>query len=524
MGLGPSISKVPELSEDNEADVRSAEYGILLNQKLLLQRKLLQKVKEFGLPFYKPHPKQDAFHKAGAFKRRMFRAGNRTGKSQAGVAEDCAHFMGERFWYPKGSPERTLGIRQGRTKGLVVTTDWDKVDEIFTGQGKGGDVGKFWRMLPQGYIIKTRKNHSGVIDYIEGQDGSIIRFDTVKSFMMNPMGAESSDYDWVHWDEPAPEAMHKAVGRGLMDRGGCEWFTLTPLNEPWINDLFYPNVKDMKSLEVREQYRNGRPLSWVITGSTYDNPYLSPTDIEDFELTLTDDEKECRIRGIPLAMSGMVYKSFDHDKHVLQEVPHGWEDFNTPPRSWPVYVSIDPHPQTPHAVLFCAVSHHGQPFLFEELFIHCTIEELCEYIKEKTTYRGYTIANPIKCDPFAWINDPITGSCMAMEFFNHGLIVEKASKDKTHGILKMEQLFRKDNFLHVSPNLKRWLYEVTHYMYDKENKPRDKDDHLMECMYRMFINEPVYFNPFENAPLSIPHMAITEESLSMYLDDSDLDW
>lgn len=483
--------------------------AILLKQQLLaLKREKLEKVKKFGLAFYKPHAKQDAFHRAGAYKRRMYRAGNRSGKSQAGVAEDCAHFLGERPWYGKDDPARYEGIKPGRSKGIVITTDWDKVDEVFTGQGRGGDVGKLWKFLPDGYVVKTRKNHSGVIDYVEGRDGSVIRFDTVKSFMMNPMGAESSDYDWIHWDEPAPQPMHKAMNRGLIDRGGKEWFTLTPLSEAWINDLFFPNIKATKSTKEFQQDRNGRPLSWVVTGTTYDNPYLSKDDIEDFESSLTEEEKLCRIHGIPLAMSGMVYKSFDYDKHVLKELPKGFEDFFSPPRNWPVYISIDPHPQTPHAVLFVAVSPLGQKFIFDEIFEQVVIEQLVEQIFQKTTFRGYTIANPTKCDPFAWINDPVTGSCMADEFMRHGLLVEKASKNKSHGILNMEAEFRKENNIYVNPYLRRWLFEISHYTYDKENKPRDKDDHLMEAMYRLFINEPVYFEPNSKEPTSLGHTSI----------------
>lgn len=498
---------------------------VLMKQHLLaLRRRKLEKVKTFGLPFYRPHPKQDAFHRAGKYKRRMYRAGNRSGKSEAGVAEDCAHFLGERVWYDKDDPARYAGIRQGRTKGIVITTDWDKVDEVFTGQGRGGDVGKLWRKLPSDYVVKTRKNHSGVIDYVEGRDGSVIRFDTVKSFSMNPMGAESSDYDWVHWDEPPPEAMHKAIGRGLMDRGGCEWFTLTPLSEPWINDLFFPNIKAVKDLGIHEQRRDGRLISWVISGSTYDNPYLSAVDIADFEATLTEDEKECRIRGIPLSMSGMVYKSFDYDRHVLDKPPAGWKDFSTPPKSWPIYISIDTHPQTPDAVLFVAVSPHQQYFIFDELFVRLVTDELCNLIRDMTTHRGYTIANPIKLEPAAWINDPVTGSCIAEEFMKNGFIVEKASKSLSHGIRNMEALFQRENCIYVAPHCRRWLYEISHYTYTKENKPSDKDDHLMECMYRMFINEPVFFDVFERAPTSIGHEAITEEALSMSLSDDDLDW
>jgi len=34
------------------------------------------------------------------------------------------------------------------------------------------------------------------------------------------MGSESSDFDFVHVDEPCPEPMYKAAARGLIDRNG----------------------------------------------------------------------------------------------------------------------------------------------------------------------------------------------------------------------------------------------------------------------------------------------------------------
>jgi hypothetical protein len=199
---------------------------------------------------------------------------------------------------------------------------------------------------------------------------------------------------------------------------------------------------------------------------------------------------------------------------VLDELPAGFTDHFSPPRSWPVYVSIDPHPQTPHAVLFVAVSPLGQKFIFDEIFQQVIIEELVELIHQKTILRGYTIANPVKCDPFAWINDPITGSCMAEEFMRHGLMVEKASKDKSFGVLNMEAQFRKENNIYVNPYLQRWLYEISHYVYDKENKPIDKDDHLMEAMYRLFINEPLYFDTYQSSETSLPHVAFDMDPLA----------
>src|SRR5882672_2916007 len=102
-----AISPGPELLALKRRKVR------LLEQKAKL-------VKGFGLLNYVPHPKQDRFHRAGAFKRRLVTAGNRFGKSQMGCAEDCAWLYGERLWYPHGSEARTIGLPKRPVKGLVI--------------------------------------------------------------------------------------------------------------------------------------------------------------------------------------------------------------------------------------------------------------------------------------------------------------------------------------------------------------------------------------------------------------------
>ena len=137
----------------------SYDIDDLMRKRRLLQlkRRKLEMVQANGSVFYRPHPKQDLFHRAGAKKYRMMRAGNRTGKSEAGASEDAAWLQGERPWYAEGDPARTVGIPQGRpVKLLLITTDWDKVDEVFTGQE--GEGGKLWKKLPRGSVKKTKRN------------------------------------------------------------------------------------------------------------------------------------------------------------------------------------------------------------------------------------------------------------------------------------------------------------------------------------------------------------------------------
>ena len=312
----------------------------LKKRELMLRKMRLELMRSHGIAYYRPHKKQDEFHRAFMFKRRMVRAGNRFGKSTMGCAEDVAWLMGERAWYPEDDPARRGGIPQRPVKLLTICQDWDLVDSIWTSQK--GEGGKVWKLLPSGLLKTKRVNHSGAIDTIECTNGALWKFDTVKSWMSDPKSVESSDWDAIHVDEPCPEKMFIGAARGLMDRNGACWFTLTPLSEPWITDFFFPSETNCKVLKS----------TWAIDGTIYDNPTLSREAIELFVETLSEEEKQCRVYGIPLHLAGLVYKEFNYAKHVLHTLPTGWQAWDDPPRHWPVYVQIDPHPRTPHAVLF----------------------------------------------------------------------------------------------------------------------------------------------------------------------------
>lgn len=454
------------------------ELLLLKRAQVSAQRKKVEAIKSFGLPFYTPWDKQDKFHRAFNYVGRMFRAGNRSGKSLCGCAEDCAWLTGSRPWYKKDDPARLGGIPQRPVKGLIITSDWDIVDSVWTSD-RGAEKGKLWHNLPKQDIAYTRRNHSGVISDIGLKNGSLLRFDTVKSWLTNPFGSESADYDFIHVDEPCPKAMFVANARGLMDRQGKYWFTLTPLAEVWINDLFFPEVP---SDEV-----------WSIAATTYENPYLSPQALVEYERLLTEDEKSCRLLGIPLHLAGLVYKEFNKEVHVLPDSAFAqlkWPSPVQPPPDWPVYFYIDPHPRTPSCVLFLTVDPHGRKYVFTDLYTTGTIKDIAEEIKN--VLRGLYVVRG-RIDPFAFINDPITGSNMAEDFAKHGVFVEEAVKDPSRGILAVKQALT-NSTLFFSQYARRSLWEIQRFCWDQKparlNKPVDVDDHAMECLYRAILDDP----------------------------------
>ena len=468
---------------------------IIKKRELELKRQRLAIARNNGVAFYRPHEKQTKFHAAGLqYNRRMVRAGNRFGKSEMGCAEDVAWLLGERLWLPESDPVRKGGIPQRPIKLLTITTDWDKVDEIWTNRTSTvGTGGKAWRMLPQGFSKRAAKNHAGCVDTIECSNGALWRFDTVKSFIQNPQGSESSDWDAIHVDEPCPEAMFKACARGLVDRNGAAWFTLTPLSEAWINDYFFPQ-------DTRGAARDN---VWAISGSIWDNPYLPVEAIKEYLATLSPDERECREKGLPLHLSGMIFKMFDWDRHVLKRLPTGWKSWTEPPEDWTYYVTIDPHPQTPHAVQFAVVDPNQHMYVYNDIFDHCMVSTLCERIRNVLGPRRPV---SVRIDPCAFMEDPVTFRTMASEFCRCGVYVEKGSKALMEGILKTQGVLSSDPvMLHFTPTCARTLWEIQRYSWDPNgsDKPLDKDDHMMENLRRFVVQEPRFVaNDRYNVPIA----------------------
>lgn len=485
---GTSWSQEPY--EDPEIILAKQRYLGLLKEKIAL-------VKRDGLAFYKPHAKQDSFHRAAALpdcKWRLWEAGNRSGKSTGGVAEDASFLRGFRPFYPEGDPMRTAGIPQGRPlRGLVVCNDWKKVGEVFT--STRGDQGKLWKFLPGGYatdgsgVVKyTHTNSEGVIDVVELFNGSVLNFTTVRAWMTNPGSVESVDHDFVHFDEPLPKKMFVGIKRGLIDRKGKGWFTLTPKTEPWIHHMFFPSRRIKADVVIE-----GR--KWAQKGSTYENPYLPQEEIKEFESDLTRDEIDCLVHGIPLALSGLVYKEFNYNKHVILDIEpwKNWKAFNDPPKDATIYVAIDPHPQTPHHVMFLAALPHDVLVVYDEIFLHCPIPELAKLVKERLAGRFYVL---ILCDPYAWLEHPNTKvNSYAEDFAEAGLHIYKASKDRSAGILEVKRLLVTPNKLFFSHMLEETIYEFeTHAWDERENKPKDENDHAMENLGRLSLERPVWID------------------------------
>lgn len=479
------------------------ELEILKARALALAARKEQYLRDHRLELFEPSPKQWDFIRAAAKRRRGCFAGNRFGKSTIGTVEDCSWLLGERPYIKEGDPLRRLGIPSHGVKGLVIAEDWDKVREIFTDDSSEDRLGKFFYYLPRNKISNIKKTQTGVVcqftvtNHIDGRAReSILTFETVKTFKNSPNSLESGDYDFIHGDEPFPEQMWKAVSRGLIDRNGAAWFLLTPLMFPWIYDACVDGAaKDPNTW-------------WWMDADMDDNPLLTDEAKELFLSQLDANERECRKSGKPLAYGRLVYSYFQKAKHVwdvkARGLPAGWlwktikigneeERVPQPPAQYFCGYSIDPHPQTPHAVLFTAIAPTGQVFFYHERFKKSSISELADYVHQVLS--GCRVGWQL-CDPIAWIEDPETGKCWADTLIANGLDVQEASKQKTVGIIQTNDLFKSDRPVYVLSTLSVFLSEISKYFYDRDDKPIDKDDHLMECMYRTVLHDDLKWRDY----------------------------
>lgn len=345
-------------------------------------------------------------------------------------------------------------------------------------------IPKFHQWMPKAELKEVRRNPQGVETLWMTRNGSTAEF---MSYEQDSEKFEGWDGDFVWFDEPPTYAIYIACFRGLVDRGGKMIFTMTPLKEPWIKEKLWDKAKD-KDSDIG---------GFVFT--TFDNiGYgLTEKNVRAFEKELNEDEKTARLYGQFIHLSGRIYKEFNYTTHVI-------EAFKIP-SNWPVYEAIDPHPRTPHAVLWVAVGPDGTKYVVDELFREGVISDIATYIKAKRTVNGYHVKSTL-IDPSACTPNPVNGVNVQSEFAKNGVYTIKASKEMTAGISAVKEAlelkFGKSS-LYVFNNCKETIREFDYYVWDEyvgrnrekkeaPNSPRDKDDHMMECLYRIILFRPKF--------------------------------
>lgn len=428
--------------------------------------------------FTKPNSAQEKLLKAWddeRYKVFTFTGANRIGKTTIGTILAESTLFGAFPWdkkpmiFPHDKPRKVRYVGQ----------DWEK-------QIKTVIVPELEKWWPKTRKVHKKKNNNGVDAFwTDLETGSTLE---IMSNLQESELHEGWSGDLVIYDEPPRRVIRVANARGLIDRNGRELFCMTLLKEAWV---------DREVIKARDE--TGRPDMSVfnVHGAIEVNIGFGITKegVEQFAKTLTEEEKDARLRGVPSYMSGLVYPRYNRRKHLV-------ERFKVP-LDWIVDIAIDIHPREKQAVLFMATAPTGMRYLVNEIWGHgdgtWVGEEIIRCVKFCTYRVGRVIVDPLsKGDS----NNPntvfekIQGALWRNEYN-----LETASKDKTSGILLVrEHLHGANNepSLFIFNDLIRTIYEIEGYMYDKETQsPQDKDDHMMENLYRLTLLDTVWYEEEE---------------------------
>lgn len=325
-----------ELLDPNKLIQLKENLGSFSDSELKLITKHLAALDNYAsnhpIPSYEPiratrtgGPHAFAFHQAPNEGRGMF-GGNQSSKTYTGTMEDAFHFCNQ---YPTWYPERMKLPK--KNVGRIIVKDFPHaVAEVIEPALR--------RAIHPRFVQSEKSNNKGYLMKMHSITGG--SFDII-THDMDTKATEGWQGHWAHFDEPPPRDKWVATLRGLVRNRGRWWVTCTPLDEPWMYDEIFCN-----------------PKCFIVNVDMRDNPYLNEEAIQQYEEKLTEEEKEARIHGRFMHLSGLTYKIFDPGIHIKPAM--------TIPPDWPRWMVCDPHGRKPFAMAWFAVDPLGRRWWYDE--------------------------------------------------------------------------------------------------------------------------------------------------------------
>lgn len=318
---------------------------------------------------------------------------------------------------------------------------------------------------------------------------------------------ESANLSWCLFDEPPPKSKYKAsVAR--MRQGGILGIFMTPLTgSAWI----YDDIISSKSNEEGERFF----MTTKVEDACIDHGirgFLKHDDIMRMVKQYDPDDMQARVFGKFQHLTGLIFKKWDRNIHVVEPFDINHEDFV-------VVEALDVHPRNPDALMYVAIDRKGRHFVFDEYFENNSTSQLVSVIKAKrSAYR--VVASFI--DPSAFNEDQHKkgsgggyASLSAELQYKYGVHFLPGSKRRADaiksvkGMLDYQQIgteFVKAPMLYVFSSCVRTIYEIEHWQWQEWNSstgerknpkeaPIDKDDHMMENLGRIVLANVKYTEP-----------------------------
>ena len=429
---------------------------------------------------YEPHSKQIPFHESRE-PLKAFLGGNRSGKTTAGILDDLIqavdrdclpeHLVGFKHWEPPFYCRIIVPDFTSTLEGVI----FEKLREWAPrAQLAGGEFGKAYD--------KTRRK-------LYFKNGSWMDFLTFEQDLDKFGGAALHR---VHYDEEPPLAIRRESMMRLIDYGGQELFTMTPLHGmSWMFDTIWePHVKGT----LRE--------ATVVVVDMDDNPYLDEKTKQRALAGLSEEERKARKSGRFVHFAGMIYDEYSPTKHVIPERSPG----HAVPDDAMVYVGIDPGIRHMAAVVWAYLTPEDTMVVFDELALQgAKIADVCEAIKlinQKHARKIGDVLQPLLpqwyvIDPSARNVNHQTGRSDQMEYTDHGIVAILGQNSMTAGISRVKERLENRRLL-VTANCQELLGQFRRYRWktptrsedDPKEQPVKTDDHLLDALRYVVMSRP----------------------------------
>ena len=405
---------------------------------------------------------------------------NRLGKTTILVIIAFSVLFGKWLWndkkiyFPHNKPRKCR----------ITGQDWEKhIKAVLVPELK-----KWW---PKKRELKVKKNNNGVEYWWEDvKTGSTLE---IMSNLQDSDLHEGWYGDFSGFDEPPKRDIRVANARGLIDRQGRELFCMTLLKEAWVDREIIKAV-DEKGRPDRTVFSVNGDISVNIGYG------ITQEGVDQFIKTLTDDEISARIHGKPAYMTGLVYPQFSRKFRPRGNLMPRFKV----PTNWIVDIGFDIHPREKQAVLFVATNEKNERYCIEEIWEHgdgdTIADEMLRRVKRYAYRVGTVVIDPLsKSTGDSQTDKESTFYKIRNKLWGRDIPLQVASKDKSSGILEVKNHLLGPNnepSIWFFDDCIRTIYEIEGYMWDeKTGKPKDKDDHFMENLYRLLLCDTHYVEP-----------------------------
>lgn len=398
-------------------------------------------------------------------------------------------------------------------------------------------IPEFKKWAPAGQYT-TRKNSQGIEYLWHFKNGSSIEFMTHDQDLK--LFESWLGHGWLA-DEPPKKEIYSGMSRGLFSTGGKMLLSMTPLSEAWVlddlvlsrrpdvgvvdglsildNDLTYKHdlgvlqsagFDDVGVKEYFEELLNyeGRSKDYMrkwLEARLSADAYVEAVSKLQFQRFIEDcpeGERDARIKGTFKHLAGLVLKEFRHDVNIVKT-------FKTPP-DWPVVVLIDVHLNKPQAIGFYGWDKYDREFVVDEVFENLSPAQIADEIIRRKQTSGFRLSDayidPLSKGDSAFVRNregqdaEDTFTIIERKLAPHGIRLHAASKDKDSGVRNLKGGLKGENGmprLFIQEHCERHIYEVERWVYDEDEKPIKKDDHMMENWYRSTLVGIKYTDPGE---------------------------